>query len=833
MKIHRVLLLCFSALCGSTANPYIYTGPEGGTGTINCHLARSGSRKFFCKDQCGPGDVLVQTDGDSAQRGRFSITYKDESSARGIVSVTITNMTRSDSGRYRCGLGGTSLPESHSDFDIQVWDDPVLSGVSGLARAVPEGGNVTYGCSYTVYGNQKFLCRGECKTIEDVIIQSDGNRSQSGRFSLEYKPTSVFGLYVTITHSRSSDTQRYKCGYGNALAPDSSTTLPIIIIQEPRTSGPSWTSVPAPLSSSVPSAPTTAPSAGFNESIQSRGAGCSTRPASDHVLPLVVCGALVGVLLLVVVLLLLYIRKMKSSFRGSGSSSAELSAGWCGTSDTFRRRSSRKKKQRRSCRKKKQRRSCREEATEKKQRRSCRKKKQRRSCREEAEKKQRRSSRKKQQEEAAGRSREEEAAEKKKLQRRRSCREEATEKKQRRSSREEAAGRSSRKKQQEEAEKKKLQRRSCRKKLQRRSSREEAAEKKQQRRSSREEEAEKKKQQRRRSSREEAAEKKKQQRRSSREEEAAEKKQRRSSSRHSVRMRGAHTLSCRFFLSLQVLAVVLTVVLTIQSMVLTNSVISVYSVTEGEDFSARCLSSSKGRTRLKFFCRGRCDGGRSLITTSGAAAVDGRYGLQYRGKELTVNVSRLRKSDSDLYTCGVGRRTSFIRIIVVDAADPPGFRSTTARIPSDESDRPTTEEAPTTGGDTEPSPRAAWSVWVYVGLSLALVVLLLSLALVFFCRKRSSSAKAVAVETDDAQTSPVYEDLREDRSTAPPAGPSPLYSSVHYVKQSRAGSGADASPSTVEDKDITYSELNFSSGSSSGAVRGQSEDVVYSEPRRQ
>ncbi|XP_038577624.1 polymeric immunoglobulin receptor-like isoform X1 [Micropterus salmoides] len=202
MNIHRVLFFCFfSALCGGntglvSAKVNIYTGAEGETGTINCNVSLSGSRKFFCKNECKAEDILVKTDDVRAQSGRYSIEYRDGSSGRGIVSVTITNLTKSDSGRYRCGLGGTSVPESFSDFEVRVSD---ATGISGFLHTYTEGENVTLGCSDTVYGRQKFFCKGECKKEEDIIIDTDGNRAQSGRYSIKYEAGSVFGLYVSMS----------------------------------------------------------------------------------------------------------------------------------------------------------------------------------------------------------------------------------------------------------------------------------------------------------------------------------------------------------------------------------------------------------------------------------------------------------------------------------------------------------------------------------------------------------------------------------------------------------------------------------------------------------
>lgn len=131
-KVLTITLFIFStALWGgntglASAKPNIYTGAEGGNGTISCYLSKVGSRKFFCKDECKDEDILIKTDDVTAQSGRYSTNYRDGSSGRGILSVTITGLTKSDAGQYRCGLGATLVPDSYTDFEVRVSDGEFL-----------------------------------------------------------------------------------------------------------------------------------------------------------------------------------------------------------------------------------------------------------------------------------------------------------------------------------------------------------------------------------------------------------------------------------------------------------------------------------------------------------------------------------------------------------------------------------------------------------------------------------------------------------------------------------------------------------------------------------
>ncbi|KAL3064701.1 hypothetical protein OYC64_000856 [Pagothenia borchgrevinki] len=105
------------------------TETEGGNITVACSFSFSGGRKMFCKGKCEEGNILVETTGDSAQRGRSSIRYVEGSLlSNAILYVSITKLTKSDAGRYQCGLEDRSLlPDSYQDFEIRVTDAPTSS----------------------------------------------------------------------------------------------------------------------------------------------------------------------------------------------------------------------------------------------------------------------------------------------------------------------------------------------------------------------------------------------------------------------------------------------------------------------------------------------------------------------------------------------------------------------------------------------------------------------------------------------------------------------------------------------------------------------------------
>ncbi|XP_039460479.1 uncharacterized protein LOC116311862 isoform X3 [Oreochromis aureus] len=87
--------------------------------TVGCYFNQSGGQKFFCRGECGEDKVLLQTDDEDASKDRYRIGYRGTSEetyrGQGIVYVTITQLTESDSGQYRC-----SLNRSQASFRLFV-----------------------------------------------------------------------------------------------------------------------------------------------------------------------------------------------------------------------------------------------------------------------------------------------------------------------------------------------------------------------------------------------------------------------------------------------------------------------------------------------------------------------------------------------------------------------------------------------------------------------------------------------------------------------------------------------------------------------------------------
>ncbi|KAI9515666.1 hypothetical protein NQZ68_023316 [Dissostichus eleginoides] len=78
---------------------------------------------FFCKEECEGEDNLVETTSFTyAKKDRYSIRHVEG----GFVYVSIEQLTQSDSGWYRCGLGRPDSKDRNQRFRLIVTDGVIL-----------------------------------------------------------------------------------------------------------------------------------------------------------------------------------------------------------------------------------------------------------------------------------------------------------------------------------------------------------------------------------------------------------------------------------------------------------------------------------------------------------------------------------------------------------------------------------------------------------------------------------------------------------------------------------------------------------------------------------
>ncbi|XP_032416677.1 uncharacterized protein LOC116718600 isoform X8 [Xiphophorus hellerii] len=195
-----------------TADPVkrFYRVP-GGEINIRCSFPSSGEWKIFCWENCEEKNILIETRETSDGNGRYRIGSHWNN--QHVFVVSISALTQSDSGWYRCGLWTFSSRYSYQDFELVV-AEAVLDGNDVPHLFKEAGSSVTVACSFKDSGRKRRFCRGKC---EKVLVETDGVRAKRGRYSIE---TSGEVLYVSISALTQSDSGWYRCYLDMAFGRD-------------------------------------------------------------------------------------------------------------------------------------------------------------------------------------------------------------------------------------------------------------------------------------------------------------------------------------------------------------------------------------------------------------------------------------------------------------------------------------------------------------------------------------------------------------------------------------------------------------------------------------
>lgn len=105
----------------TNGKPKVYSATVGGEVTIRCLLPlHSRNIKFLCKDECKT--TIINTNNLTIMNGRHEIEYWSNTA----FNVTITNLIKSDSGRYKCGVRKKDAKNTCLEFEISVTDGEFL-----------------------------------------------------------------------------------------------------------------------------------------------------------------------------------------------------------------------------------------------------------------------------------------------------------------------------------------------------------------------------------------------------------------------------------------------------------------------------------------------------------------------------------------------------------------------------------------------------------------------------------------------------------------------------------------------------------------------------------
>ncbi|XP_076597459.1 polymeric immunoglobulin receptor-like [Chaetodon auriga] len=335
MNVHLVVFLCFfsGALC---AFP-VFTKTEGESFSFGCSFNSLQGNKFFSKTGWWrKEDVLVESSGVSAQSGRYGISYDTDFN---IFYVSISRLSTSDSGWYRCGLGNTSHSKSQRQFELRVTDalceaNATLDSPGVTVCTEAEGGSVRIRCSMSSAELfSLFFCKDECKK-PDVLIETSGFSAQRGRYRIDYERNGVF--HVTIANLTKADSGLFRCGVNMPSSPNPCQALEIRVTDAPTASEPNSTLLPftsafKPTTHSSSRSGSCTPATAFPPITTLSTAAVpniilkqTDERAAGFVFPLVLC-LTVFVVLLLVMLVVLFKKRMRDSYgpHPTGPSSSE------------------------------------------------------------------------------------------------------------------------------------------------------------------------------------------------------------------------------------------------------------------------------------------------------------------------------------------------------------------------------------------------------------------------------------------------------------------------------------------------------------------------------
>ncbi|CAI5679526.1 unnamed protein product [Oreochromis niloticus] len=177
---------------------------EGHSESVSCRYESQyqNSLKYICRGN-RPSTCLQQAliTSDTKQNARFRL---DDDKVLGTFTVTISNLTRNDSGSYLCGVHRNSELDVFSAIELKIeeWCCVKSTKINGTA-----GHPLILHCPYPPqhWDNRKFLCKGDHRNnCSDMVT------SQS-RFTLQDAAASS-SFTVRITELEAADGGTYWCG---------------------------------------------------------------------------------------------------------------------------------------------------------------------------------------------------------------------------------------------------------------------------------------------------------------------------------------------------------------------------------------------------------------------------------------------------------------------------------------------------------------------------------------------------------------------------------------------------------------------------------------------
>ncbi|NWR31638.1 PIGR protein, partial [Tachuris rubrigastra] len=237
----------------------VVQGKLRGSVTVLCPSedTQSGGKRFWCKVGRTSCTLLADSDGYVGRRyqGRIFITPMESS---GVFKVLINDLTKEDSGLYRCGVKRLNGGDSPQEVALQVTTASALPRRSKFLSGTV-GGSLSFQCHYDPKGSyeKKYLCRWEEGSCS-LLLDTDGfvHESYKGRIQTTSSDPDHGTYTVVMSQLREEDSGWYWCR-ANSGHTEHTSSVKLLIHKEICSSQDTEITTPVKSTSSSPAASST------------------------------------------------------------------------------------------------------------------------------------------------------------------------------------------------------------------------------------------------------------------------------------------------------------------------------------------------------------------------------------------------------------------------------------------------------------------------------------------------------------------------------------------------------------------------------------------------
>nr|XP_034978142.1 polymeric immunoglobulin receptor-like [Zootoca vivipara] len=229
-----IFFLVLIHVSGTLHAPRLLISHAGRSVTIKCYYettsANRHGRKYWCKESTNRHScqTIISTNHFTHKdyEGRVSMHDSPQS---GILQVTMTQLVKTDSSNYRCGIGNNNAYGFYAGVNLTIWEGPNMPKSPEILWG-KVGGSVKIQCPLETARSsmRRSFCkmsRSGCSLIADTSMNK--GKQQEGRIIFTAGNSSET-FKVFINKLRKEDSGMYKCGTGTS---GDNTSLSIIQLE--------------------------------------------------------------------------------------------------------------------------------------------------------------------------------------------------------------------------------------------------------------------------------------------------------------------------------------------------------------------------------------------------------------------------------------------------------------------------------------------------------------------------------------------------------------------------------------------------------------------------